>query len=228
MAPLPKLYWAYITQERTIHNPFQSSLHPCQTTNQDRIVISVSHSLTVTGFEDCRGFLLSLPFPKELQLPNKFLHSFSLAEGLSSPSYPSSHDGLSRSRFCHLKNVNKITYYFFPRAQKFMVASAESKPSPNESWRHQFSITAKNDVSQQLLGKAAKRCCTRHAEPLLCLHAQSVDVGGGWLLRSLSPAQNRCRGRTKIILLVQPWFCQFCESAALNNYLFNYAGVIVF
>lgn len=52
---------------------------------------------------------------------------------------PTSHHrntGPCRSRFHHPNSENKTIYYSFPRVTKFMVASAESAPSPNEPWRH--------------------------------------------------------------------------------------------
>lgn len=53
-----------------------------------------------------------------------------------------------------------------------------------------------------------------------CAHSPcQVDVGGGWLLRSLSPAQNPCRGWSKIVLLLWPWFCHSYQSVFLNNNL---------
>lgn len=47
-----------------------------------------------------------------------------------------------------------------------------------------------------------------------------MDLGEGWLMRSPSPAQNGCRGYSKIILLLQPSFCHSYQSVASNYYLF--------
>lgn len=60
---------------------------------------------------------------------------------------------------------------------------------------------------------AAGRSCARSPCP-------GWMWGEGWLMRSPSPAQNGCRGCSKIILMLQPSFCHSHQSAASSYYLF--------
>lgn len=131
--------------------------------------------------------------------------------------------GLSRSRFSHLKNVNKI----------FTTSSPGHK---NLRWHQQSQHLHQMNHGDTNVPLLAEMMCPntaavnsprpalamQHCHQHLCsAFMPRVDVGAGWLVRSLSPAQNGRTDRSKIILLVWPWFCQFYESAVLNNYLFS-------